>query len=234
MVAVAGCVAQAEGEEIIRRAPVVDVVIGPQTYHRLPEALARARNGEASSRPSFPPRTSSTDCPRRAGKSHPRPRRGTPSSPCRKAATSSAPSASCPTPAGPRSPVPSTGSFRRGRTPGRAGVREITLLGQNVNAWHGQGADGREWGLGELVRRLATIDGLDRIRYTTSHPRDMDDALINAAPRSARTDALPASAGAGRFGPHPQGHEPPPHRCRVCPNLVETHPRRPPGHRAVR
>jgi tRNA-2-methylthio-N6-dimethylallyladenosine synthase len=61
-----------------------------------------------------------------------------------------------------------------------AGVREITLLGQNVNAWHGQGSDGREWGLGELVRRLAAIEGLDRIRYTTSHPRDMDDALINA------------------------------------------------------
>jgi tRNA-2-methylthio-N6-dimethylallyladenosine synthase len=61
-----------------------------------------------------------------------------------------------------------------------SGVREITLLGQNVNAWHGEGAGGKAWGLGRLLRRLAEIDGLDRLRYTTSHPRDMDDELIAA------------------------------------------------------
>jgi tRNA-2-methylthio-N6-dimethylallyladenosine synthase len=83
-----------------------------------------------------------------------------------------------------------------------AGVREITLLGQNVNAWHGKGADGREWGLGELVRRLATIDGIDRIRYTTSHPRDMDDALIAAhrdLPELMPYLHLPVQAGSDRI-----------------------------------
>ncbi|MEP3438999.1 MAG: tRNA (N6-isopentenyl adenosine(37)-C2)-methylthiotransferase MiaB [Hoeflea sp.] len=179
MVAVAGCVAQAEGSEIIRRAPVVDVVIGPQTYHRLPEALARARNGEQIVETEFPTEDKFDGLPDAPEKSIRA--RGvaaflTVQEGCDKFCTFCV--------------VPYTRGAEVSRPVGRiiqeaerladAGVREITLLGQNVNAWHGKGQDGREWGLGELVRRLATIDGIDRIRYTTSHPRDMDDALIAA------------------------------------------------------
>ncbi|MCC0035184.1 MAG: tRNA (N6-isopentenyl adenosine(37)-C2)-methylthiotransferase MiaB [Hoeflea sp.] len=179
MVAVAGCVAQAEGQEIIRRAPVVDVVIGPQTYHRLPEALARARNGESVVETEFPAEDKFDGLPNAPEKAIRA--RGvaaflTVQEGCDKFCTFCV--------------VPYTRGAEVSRPVDRilgeaerladAGVREITLLGQNVNAWHGKGADGREWGLGELVRRLATIKGIDRIRYTTSHPRDMDDALIEA------------------------------------------------------
>ena len=179
MVAVAGCVAQAEGQEIIRRAPVVDVVIGPQTYHRLPEALARARNGESVVETEFPAEDKFDGLPNAPEKAIRA--RGvaaflTVQEGCDKFCTFCV--------------VPYTRGAEVSRPVDRilgeaerladAGVREITLLGQNVNAWHGKGADGREWGLGELVRRLATIKGIDRIRYTTSHPRDMDDALIAA------------------------------------------------------
>ena len=179
MVAVAGCVAQAEGQEIIRRAPVVDVVIGPQTYHRLPEALARARNGESVVETEFPAEDKFDGLPNAPEKAIRA--RGvaaflTVQEGCDKFCTFCV--------------VPYTRGAEVSRPVDRilgeaerlavAGVREITLLGQNVNAWHGRGADGREWGLGELVRRLATIKGIDRIRYTTSHPRDMDDALIAA------------------------------------------------------
>jgi hypothetical protein len=139
MVAVAGCVAQAEGEEIIRRAPVVDVVIGPQTYHRLPEALRdQHATASASSRPSFPPKTSSTDCRTRRKKPS-APAAWPPFSPCRKAATSSAPSASCPIPAVPRSPVPSTGSSES-RTPGRGrGARDHAARPERqCLAWQGR------------------------------------------------------------------------------------------------
>ncbi|MCY0149460.1 tRNA (N6-isopentenyl adenosine(37)-C2)-methylthiotransferase MiaB [Hoeflea sp. G2-23] len=179
MVAVAGCVAQAEGQEIIRRAPVVDVVIGPQTYHRLPQALAKARQGERVVETDFPaedkfdglPNTSARAIRARGVAAFLTVQEG-----CDKFCTFCV--------------VPYTRGAEVSRPVDRivqeaqrlvdAGVREITLLGQNVNAWHGKGADGREWGLGELVRRLAEIDGLVRIRYTTSHPRDMDDSLIAA------------------------------------------------------
>ncbi|MDP2121164.1 MAG: tRNA (N6-isopentenyl adenosine(37)-C2)-methylthiotransferase MiaB [Hoeflea sp.] len=179
MVAVAGCVAQAEGREIIRRAPVVDVVIGPQTYHRLPEALARARNGEAVVETDFPAEDKFdglSATPEKAIRARGVAAFLTVQEGCDKFCTFCV--------------VPYTRGAEVSRPVGRileeaerlaqAGVREITLLGQNVNAWHGKGADGREWGLGELIRRVATIDGIDRIRYTTSHPRDMDEALIEA------------------------------------------------------
>ncbi|WP_412050882.1 tRNA (N6-isopentenyl adenosine(37)-C2)-methylthiotransferase MiaB [Hoeflea sp. Naph1] len=179
MVAVAGCVAQAEGQEIIRRAPVVDVVIGPQTYHRLPQALARARQGERVVETDFPAEDKFDGLPNTS----PRAIRArgvaaflTVQEGCDKFCTFCV--------------VPYTRGAEVSRPVDRivqeaqrlvdAGVREITLLGQNVNAWHGKGIDGREWGLGELIRRLAEIDGLVRIRYTTSHPRDMDDSLIAA------------------------------------------------------
>ncbi len=179
MVAVAGCVAQAEGQEIIRRAPVVDVVIGPQTYHRLPEALARARNGESVVETEFPAEDKFDGLPNAPEKAIRA--RGvaaflTVQEGCDKFCTFCV----VPYTRGAEVSRPVDRILGEAERLAEAGVREITLLGQNVNAWHGKGADGREWGLGELVRRLATIEGIDRIRYTTSHPRDMDDALIEA------------------------------------------------------
>ncbi|WP_422372274.1 tRNA (N6-isopentenyl adenosine(37)-C2)-methylthiotransferase MiaB [Hoeflea sp.] len=179
MVAVAGCVAQAEGDEIIRRAPVVDVVIGPQTYHRLPGALARARNGESVVETEFPTEDKFDGLPAASAKTIRT--RGvsaflTVQEGCDKFCTFCV----VPYTRGAEVSRPVERIVMEAERLAEAGVREVTLLGQNVNAWHGEGSDGREWGLGELVRRLAKIEGLDRIRYTTSHPRDMDDALINA------------------------------------------------------
>ena len=179
MVAVAGCVAQAEGREIIRRAPVVDVVIGPQTYHLLPEALARARGGERVVETDFPVEDKFDGLPQAPEKSIRA--RGvaaflTVQEGCDKFCTFCV----VPYTRGAEVSRPVARIIEEAERLAGAGVREVTLLGQNVNAWHGKAADGREWGLGELVRRLATIDGIDRIRYTTSHPRDMDDALIEA------------------------------------------------------
>jgi tRNA-2-methylthio-N6-dimethylallyladenosine synthase len=201
MVAVAGCVAQAEGQEIIRRAPVVDVVIGPQTYHRLPEALARARNGESVVETEFPAEDKFDGLPNAPEKAIRA--RGvaaflTVQEGCDKFCTFCV----VPYTRGAEVSRPVDRILVEAKRLAEAGVREITLLGQNVNAWHGKGADGREWGLGELVRRLATIDGIDRIRYTTSHPRDMDDALIAAhrdVPELMPYLHLPVQAGSDRI-----------------------------------
>ncbi|TPW28407.1 tRNA (N6-isopentenyl adenosine(37)-C2)-methylthiotransferase MiaB [Pararhizobium mangrovi] len=177
-IGVAGCVAQAEGEEIVRRAPAVDFVIGPQTYHRLPQALKRVSAGERVVETEYAVEDKFAHLPAPAKDA---PKRGvsaflTVQEGCDKFCTFCV--------------VPYTRGSEVSRPVGQIvaeaerlverGVREITLLGQNVNAWHGKGADGREWGLGELCHRLANIDGLERIRYTTSHPRDMDDSLIAA------------------------------------------------------
>ena len=178
-VGVAGCVAQAEGQEIIRRAPIVDLVIGPQTYHRLPEALARVRQGEkvVETEYAIEDKFDHLPAPERKVIAS----RGvtaflTVQEGCDKFCTF------CVVPYTRGSEVsrPVAQIEQEARQLVAAGVREITLLGQNVNAWHGEDADGREWGLGELLRRLAGIDGLERLRYTTSHPRDMDEALIEA------------------------------------------------------
>ncbi|PHR23403.1 MAG: tRNA (N6-isopentenyl adenosine(37)-C2)-methylthiotransferase MiaB [Hoeflea sp.] len=201
MVAVAGCVAQAEGREIIRRAPVVDVVIGPQTYHRLPEALAKARQGESVVETEFPtedkfdglPKTPETAIRARGVAAFLTVQEG-----CDKFCTFCV----VPYTRGAEVSRPVDRILGEAERLASAGVREVTLLGQNVNAWHGKGADGREWGLGELVRRLATIDGIDRIRYTTSHPRDMDDALIEAhrdLPELMPYLHLPVQAGSDRI-----------------------------------
>ena len=179
MVGVAGCVAQAEGREIIRRAPIVDLVIGPQTYHRLPQAIARAREGE---------KVVETDYAIEDKFDHlPAPQRKviasrgvtaflTVQEGCDKFCTF------CVVPYTRGSEVsrPVAQIVAEAERLVAAGVREITLLGQNVNAWHGVGEDGREWGLGALLHRLADLDGIERLRYTTSHPRDMDAALIDA------------------------------------------------------
>lgn len=179
MVGVAGCVAQAEGQEIIRRAPIVDVVIGPQTYHRLPQAIARARQGEKVVDTDYAVEDKFEHLPTADKKTITS--RGvsaflTVQEGCDKFCTF------CVVPYTRGSEVSRSVQQieREAQSLVDAGVREITLLGQNVNAWHGHGADGREWGLGELLRLLSDIDGLERLRYTTSHPRDMDESLIDA------------------------------------------------------
>jgi tRNA-2-methylthio-N6-dimethylallyladenosine synthase len=191
IIAVAGCVAQAEGEEIMRRAPYVDVVLGPQTYHRLPEMVARA--ARAVARPGRGAGVLDTEFPVESKFDH-LPEAAAPQGltafltvqeGCDRFCTFCV--------------VPYTRGAEFSRSVDEvafearrlvaAGAREITLLGQNVNAYHGAaprmtssatGSTPAEWGLGRLVRHLAEIAGLQRIRYTTSHPRDMDDDLIKA------------------------------------------------------
>jgi len=179
MIAVAGCVAQAEGKEIIRRAPSVRVVVGPQNIHRISELVARAKDGEAVVDTEFAVEDKFEQL------AAPKPEitraRGisafvTVQEGCDKFCTFCV--------------VPYTRGNEASRSPERIlseaegliaqGVKEITLIGQNVNAYHGRGTDGREWTLPRLVARLAEIPELMRIRYTTSHPRDMDGELIEA------------------------------------------------------
>ncbi|RVD58343.1 tRNA (N6-isopentenyl adenosine(37)-C2)-methylthiotransferase MiaB [Mesorhizobium sp. M2D.F.Ca.ET.185.01.1.1] len=179
LIGVAGCVAQAEGAEIIRRSPAVDLVIGPQTYHRLPNVLARVRGGEkiVETEYAIEDKFEHLPQPKRAELA----KRGvtaflTVQEGCDKFCTF------CVVPYTRGSEVsrPVAQILAEAERLAEAGVREVTLLGQNVNAWHGVGANGEEWGLGRLLFRLAEIPGLARLRYTTSHPRDMDDELIAA------------------------------------------------------
>jgi tRNA-2-methylthio-N6-dimethylallyladenosine synthase len=198
IIAVAGCVAQAEGEEIIRRAACVDMVFGPQTYHRLPEMIERANRavGAKVVDTDFPAEDKFDFLPNHV------------TNPgvtaflsiqegCDKFCSFCV--------------VPYTRGAEQSRSVAAieaeairlvdAGVREITLLGQNVNAYHGAGPDGGEWGLGPLIERLASR-GVQRIRYTTSHPRDMDDALIAAhrdVPQLMPYLHLPVQSGSDRI-----------------------------------
>lgn len=176
VIAVAGCVAQAEGAEIQRRAPYVDIVLGPQTYHRLPEMVARATRAAGAVLDTEFPVESKFDhlsTPRRA--------EGpaaflTVQEGCDKFCTFCV----VPYTRGAEASRPVAAIVQEAKALVAEGVRELTLLGQNVNAYHGAGPDGAEWGLGGLIRQLAEIDGLDRIRFTTSHPLDMDEDLISA------------------------------------------------------
>ena len=179
VVAVAGCVAQAEGAEILRRAPVVDLVVGPQSYHRLPALVGQAKAGARPLDTEFPAEDKFDHLP------PPAPgairRRGigafvTVQEGCNKFCTFCV--------------VPYTRGAEVSRPLAKivdeverladAGVREITLIGQNVSAWHGDGPAGRPARLGDLLHRLALVPGIARLRYTTSHPRDMDDSLVAA------------------------------------------------------
>ena len=187
MIGVAGCVAQAEGEEIARRAPVVDMVFGPQSYHRLPEMLTEA-TARRSLHPSQQRAVVDTDYPEEdkfehlpAATKEVTIKRGltaflTVQEGCDKFC------AFCVVPYTRGSEVsrPVSQVLAEARNLVAAGVKEVTLLGQNVNAYHGLDAAGRSVGLGGLAYLLADIAGLERVRYTTSHPRDMDDALIAA------------------------------------------------------
>ncbi|MDO5529322.1 MAG: tRNA (N6-isopentenyl adenosine(37)-C2)-methylthiotransferase MiaB [Paracoccus sp. (in: a-proteobacteria)] len=192
-IGVAGCVAQAEGGEIIRRMPLVDLVVGPQSYHRLP-AMAR---GEAPSvETEFPAEDKFDHLPPRATRRAPTAFL-TVQEGCDKFC------AFCVVPytRGAEISRPVARIMAEARDLTARGVREITLLGQNVNGWHGAGEDGREWGFGRLIRALAEIDGLERIRYTTSHPNDMSDDLIAAhgtEPKLMPYLHLPVQSGSDR------------------------------------
>ncbi len=202
LVAVAGCVAQAEGEEMVRRAPVVDLVFGPQTYHNLPALLERvAKNGSGVVETEFPAED--------------------------KFAHLEAPSAARTIARGVTAfltiqegcdkfcsfcvvPYTRGAEFSRSveqitteaRKLAASGVREVTLLGQNVNAYHGIGPDGGSWSLGRLLNHLSEIDGIARLRYTTSHPRDMDEELISAHRENPKVMPylhLPVQSGSDRI-----------------------------------
>ncbi len=173
-IGVAGCVAQAEGEHIIERQPAVDLVVGPQSYHNLPAMVAKTASGERAVDTEFPaedkfdhlPKTKRTQAPAAFL---------TVQEGCDKFC------AFCVVPftRGAEVSRPATKIIDEAHSLVEAGVREITLLGQNVNAYHGEGADGA-WSLARLIRELAKIDDLARIRFTTSHPNDMSDDLIAA------------------------------------------------------
>jgi len=196
-VAVAGCVAQAEGAEIIRRAPVVDLVVGPQSYHRLPELLARDARAVETEFPvedkfGFLPAPSKAATRARGVTAFVTVQEG-----CDKFCTFCV--------------VPYTRGTEVSRPVGKildevqnladAGVREITLIGQNVNAYHGEGPGG-VWSLGRLLRRVAEIPGIARLRYSTSHPCDVDGDLIAAHRDLAQLSPqlhLPVQSGSDRI-----------------------------------
>ncbi|NNU79409.1 tRNA (N6-isopentenyl adenosine(37)-C2)-methylthiotransferase MiaB [Halovulum dunhuangense] len=176
-IGVAGCVAQAEGEEIMRRQPAVDLVVGPQAYHRLPQMEATLREGGRAIDTDFPEEDKFDHLPAARG---PKARRAptaflTVQEGCDKFC------AFCVVPytRGAEVSRPASRILSEARDLVERGVVEITLLGQNVNAYHGQGQGG-PWSLARLIRELAGIDGLKRIRFTTSHPNDMGDDLIAA------------------------------------------------------
>ena len=179
VIGVAGCVAQAEGEEILRRAPAVDMVFGPQSYHRLPNLLAKVENGASVVDTDFPTEDKFDHLPlpsKNITKS-----RGvsvflTVQEGCDKFCTFCV----VPYTRGVETSRPVEKILVEARRLAESGVRELTLLGQNVNAYHGEGPDGATWGLGKLLYEIAEIPGIARLRYTTSHPLDMDDELIDA------------------------------------------------------
>jgi tRNA-2-methylthio-N6-dimethylallyladenosine synthase len=199
LMAVAGCVAQAEGDFILERAPYVDMVFGPQTYHELPEMVAKATGAYGDARivnTEFPGDNKFDKLPEEQMNT------GVSAflsiqEGCDKFCTFCV--------------VPYTRGSEYSRTAMEivdeakrlvdGGALEITLLGQNVNAFHGAGPDGSTWGLADLIHKVAEIDGLERIRYTTSHPRDMDDALIeaHAIPKLQPFLHLPVQSGSDKI-----------------------------------
>lgn len=178
-VAVAGCVAQAEGDEIARRERSVDVVVGSQNYHRLPEMLARAARGEQVIDIEFPAEDRFKTMPA-ASAAVTRARGVTAFVTIQEGCDKFCTFCVVPYTRGSEISRPVDGIVAEVTRLADAGVREVTLIGQNVNAYHGEGTDGREWPLGKLLHRLADIPGIARLRYMTSHPCDMDDSLIEA------------------------------------------------------
>ncbi len=199
LIAVAGCVAQAEGEEILARAPYVDIVLGPQTYHRLPAMVEQVtqEDGAWAIDIDFPAEDKFDHLPEESAA------QGvsaflTIQEGCDRFCTFCV----VPYTRGAEQARPAAAVIDEARRLVSTGSREITLLGQNVNAYHGDGPDGQSWGLGRLIRELAEIDGLWRLRYTTSHPRDMDDELIEAhreVPQLMPLLHLPVQSGSDRI-----------------------------------
>jgi tRNA-2-methylthio-N6-dimethylallyladenosine synthase len=208
-IAVAGCVAQAEGAEISKRQPAVDIVVGPQAYHRLPELLAEAERRSAELRhgkrvagagvmaTDFPADSKFDHLPSpqgvRAGSAFLSIQEG-----CDKFCTFCV----VPYTRGAEYSRPASAVLAEARQLVAAGAIEITLLGQNVNAYHGKAPDGSTWSLARLIRALAEIQGVARLRYTTSHPRDMDDDLIGAhgaVPQLMPYLHLPVQSGSDRI-----------------------------------
>jgi len=176
VIAVAGCVAQAEGEEIVARQPAVDIVVGPQSYHRLPEMIAKVARGLGHAlETEFPAEDKFDALPDESAASGPAAFL-TVQEGCDKFCTFCV----VPYTRGAEFSRPAAQVLAEARRLVSRGVREITLLGQNVNAYAGEGPDGKDWSLARLIRELAEIDGLKRLRFTTSHPRDMQDDLIAA------------------------------------------------------
>lgn len=174
LMAVAGCVAQAEGDFILQRAPIIDMIFGPQTYHELPEMVLKANGNERIVNTDFPVISKFDHMPeeqQQGAAAFLSIQEG-----CDKFCTFCV--------------VPYTRGSEYSRTPEGIveeahrlvdnGAKEITLLGQNVNAFHGEDKAGNTWGLGRLIEAIAEIDGVQQIRYTTSHPRDVDEELIRA------------------------------------------------------
>jgi tRNA-2-methylthio-N6-dimethylallyladenosine synthase len=197
-VAVAGCVAQAEGQEIIRRAPVVDLVVGPQSYHRLPDLLAREQRVVETEFPvedkfNFLPAPSKAATRARGVTAFVTVQEG-----CDKFCTFCV----VPYTRGAEVSRPVEKILEEVRNLAEAGVREVTLIGQNVNAYHGEDRDGRVCTLGRLLHRVAAIPGIARLRYTTSHPCDVDDDLIAVhrdLPQLAPQLHLPVQSGSDRI-----------------------------------
>jgi tRNA-2-methylthio-N6-dimethylallyladenosine synthase len=191
-VAVAGCVAQAEGAEIMRRMPLVDLVVGPQSYHRLPEMEAKIQKGERAIETDFPPEDKFDHLPERKAMRGPAAFL-TVQEGCDKFC------AFCVVPytRGAEVSRPPERLLAEARNLASRGVRELTLLGQNVNAYSAGG-----FGLARLIRALAGVEGIDRLRYMTSHPNDMEDDLIAAhgdCPQLMPYLHLPVQSGSDRI-----------------------------------
>ena len=176
LVAVAGCTAQAEGEEIIARAPAVDMVVGPQSYHRLPEMIARIARGAGERVEADFPALEKFDALPEAVSDTGVSAFLTVQEGCDKFCTFCV----VPYTRGPEHSRPPEKILVEARALSMRGAREIVLLGQNVNAYRGTDAHGHGWSLARLIEAVAEIDDVLRIRYTTSHPRDMSDDLIEA------------------------------------------------------
>ncbi|HEY7085258.1 MAG TPA: tRNA (N6-isopentenyl adenosine(37)-C2)-methylthiotransferase MiaB [Hyphomicrobiaceae bacterium] len=198
LIAVAGCVAQAEGDEVLRRAPFVDLVVGPQSYHRLGDLLARAKSERRGIIDTgFPEEDKFAHLPQRSP-----PRAVTAFLSVQEGCDKFCSFCVVPYTRGAEFSRKVSNLEAEARRLSEHGVREITLLGQNVNAYHGLGPDGRPWSLARLIARLAGLSDLKRIRYTTSHPQDMTEDLIGAHRHEAKLMPylhLPFQAGADRI-----------------------------------
>jgi tRNA-2-methylthio-N6-dimethylallyladenosine synthase len=195
-IAVAGCVAQAEGEEILKRAQAVDVVVGPQSYHRLPQLL---RGGTRAVETDFPAESKFDHMPEPGTRHAPRQVSAflTVQEGCDKFCTFCV----VPYTRGAEVSRPVMRIVEEAERLAARGLKDVMLLGQNVNAYHGEGPDGAAWPLAKLLERLAEIHGIERLRYTTSHPRDMTDDLIAAhrdLPKLMPYLHLPVQSGSDR------------------------------------